>query len=192
MGFLHCWRAKPISDGYGRFGKVPFGLGSAYINATTHDEHYVRDAAFKISPCPRDIIHYIRSPISKMQELDGAIHNMDPSVIANTLRTASSLRPHVGSHKVLLFTRVGPVATTAIIDDPYVITLKSDYIYDKMLEWADLLNEAEREKWYSLCRRMGAPGGGLAGFLFEDHAVRYTCMCFPLPTTTTRSVISLE
>ena len=70
---------------------------------------------------------------------------MDPSVIADTLRNDDVL-PHVGSHKVLLFTRVGPVATTAIIDDPYVITFKSDYIYDKMLEWTDLLNDGGRER----------------------------------------------
>ena len=43
-----------------------------------------------------------------------------------------------------------------------------------MLDWADRLDEAERKKWYSLCRGMGALGAGLAGFLFEGYAIRHT------------------
>jgi hypothetical protein len=164
-----------IPDDYGRFEKIPEGpMGGEPV---THNEKYVREA-LKVGPCPRDIMKYIWSPESKMDELKNAVGNTNPSVITNLLREHGIL-PHGESHKVILVTR-RPVETTALYkNDRYVVTLKSGFIYGEMLDSVDRLHEAEREEWYSLCKGMGRLGASLAGFLFEGFAIHHTSGKFP-------------
>jgi len=108
-----------------------------------------------------------------MADLIRAIRQMNPSGIASALQNEDVL-PNMGSHKVILLTRLGPAVTAVRHRDLCVVKLKSDFVYDEMLKWADAIDEADREKWYSLCKGMGPMGAGLAGFLFEGFAIRHT------------------
>ena len=178
--FINCgfpaWLAcQLISDVYGRFKKVPIGPPLA---KEIHDEDYVRKVIFKTGPCPRDIIRYILSPDSITGEINEAIDATGPYDVAKAVKDNTYLS-QTASHKVVLVTRVGPVLETSHDHDHKVVNIKSEFIYDKMLIWSNRLDEEERERWYSICRRFGAPGAGLAGFLFEGYAIRHTSMLFP-------------
>ena len=191
MTFINCGfpallACQLISDVYGRFKKVPIGPPLA---KEIHDDDYVRKVIFKTGPCPRDIIRYILSPNSIMKDINNVIQNTSPYDVTKIVKDGAYLSQSA-SHKIVLVTRVGLVLETPHDDDPMVVNIKSEFIYDKMLIWSNRLNEEEREKWYSLCRGIGAVGAGLAGFLFEAMPSD-THLCFSLRPRKTHSFVSL-
>ena len=141
---------------------------------STIDANAVRSLVSVVGPCPRDLITYMAQPRRFDDTVERAVkHYSDFPHLVRLFNRMDELSRHE-SHAVVLVRRCEPVLSTDLKDYRCIVSFKSPYVYQKMLDNVLTLQMDKIRELYRAVRGFTAHGAAFAGFLFQCFAILST------------------
>ena len=140
----------------------------------TIDANAVQSLVSVAGPCPRDLITYVTRPSRFDYAVKLAVEcYSDSSHLVRLFSRMDELSRHE-SHALVLVRRCEPLSPTDLKDDRCIVSFKSPYVYQKMLDNVLTLQMDEIRELYRAVRGFTAHGAAFAGFLFQCFVILST------------------